>query len=136
MRLFFAHKYLTCPAPFRSFDTEQRTRTVNMKGRYLDEEEDTYINEFSSEAASLATGGLIELTSKVVEGTLKNGFALVRPPGHHAEKCKGEQRKKVFIVFFSFFSLIVKPDEMCILYLLSTSYVCYMRLLFCKTADN
>jgi len=45
---------------------------------------DTYSNEFSFEAASIAVGGLIDLTSAVVRGDLKNGFALVRPPGHHA----------------------------------------------------
>jgi acetoin utilization deacetylase AcuC-like enzyme len=28
---------------------------------------------------------LIELADKVVQGELENGFALIRPPGHHAE---------------------------------------------------
>lgn len=45
---------------------------------------DTYVNEFSYEAACRAAGGLIDLTAKVVAGSLDNGFALVRPPGHHA----------------------------------------------------
>jgi len=40
----------------------------------------------SYEAALLASGGLLELTKAVMEGKLDNGFALVRPPGHHAEK--------------------------------------------------
>mmetsp|Transcript_25822 Transcript_25822/g.35971 ORF Transcript_25822/g.35971 Transcript_25822/m.35971 type:complete len:187 (+) Transcript_25822:71-631(+) len=63
-------------------------RLTRMHGIHLDEEKDTYINDFSFDAASLSTGGLIELTSRVVEGRLKNGFAIIRPPGHHAEKCK------------------------------------------------
>lgn len=32
-----------------------------------------------------AAGCVIELAYKVVVGELGNGFALVRPPGHHAE---------------------------------------------------
>lgn len=45
---------------------------------------DTYTNAFSFEAASKAAGGVIDLTAAVLEGRLDNGFALVRPPGHHA----------------------------------------------------
>ncbi len=45
---------------------------------------DTYTNEFSYDAAVHAAGGLIDLTAAVVHGRLDNGFALVRPPGHHA----------------------------------------------------
>ena len=32
-----------------------------------------------------ATGSVIELVFKVATGELRNGFAVVRPPGHHAE---------------------------------------------------
>jgi acetoin utilization deacetylase AcuC-like enzyme len=45
---------------------------------------DTYSNEFSYDAALAAAGGLIELVSAVLSGQLDNGFALLRPPGHHA----------------------------------------------------
>jgi acetoin utilization deacetylase AcuC-like enzyme len=45
---------------------------------------DTYTNQFSYEAAVQAAGGLVDLTAAVVKGDLDNGFALVRPPGHHA----------------------------------------------------
>jgi acetoin utilization deacetylase AcuC-like enzyme len=31
-------------------------------------------------------GGLFSLVDAILEGTVTNGFALVRPPGHHAEK--------------------------------------------------
>lgn len=37
------------------------------------------------EIARLAAGGLIELVDAVLEGRVDNGYALVRPPGHHAE---------------------------------------------------
>ena len=40
----------------------------------------------SYEAALLSAGGLLELIKTVMEGKLDNGFALVRPPGHHAER--------------------------------------------------
>ncbi len=40
----------------------------------------------SYEAALLAAGGLLELIKVVMQGKLNNGFALVRPPGHHAER--------------------------------------------------
>ena len=33
----------------------------------------------------MAAGCVIELAFKVASGDLKNGFAIVRPPGHHAE---------------------------------------------------
>lgn len=32
-----------------------------------------------------AAGAVIELAFKVAAGELKNGLAIVRPPGHHAE---------------------------------------------------
>lgn len=51
-------------------------------GGYLDP--DTYSNHYSYEAAIKAVGGSIDLTTSVINGKLKNGFALLRPPGHHA----------------------------------------------------
>ncbi|KAM6178079.1 histone deacetylase 4 [Rhynchocyon petersi] len=48
---------------------------------------DTIWNEVhSSGAARLAVGCVVELVFKVTTGELKNGFAVVRPPGHHAEE--------------------------------------------------
>lgn len=46
---------------------------------------DTYTSRDSALAARLAAGGLVDLTLAVSSGTLANGFALLRPPGHHAE---------------------------------------------------
>jgi acetoin utilization deacetylase AcuC-like enzyme len=40
----------------------------------------------SYEAALVAAGGFLELIKAIMEGKLNNGFALVRPPGHHAER--------------------------------------------------
>jgi len=46
---------------------------------------DTYARPESEEAALLAAGGLVDLCAGVLDGSLSGGFALVRPPGHHAE---------------------------------------------------
>ncbi|EEC18867.1 histone deacetylase 4, 5, putative, partial [Ixodes scapularis] len=47
---------------------------------------DTTWNELhTASAARMATGCVIELSFKVATGEAKNGFAMVRPPGHHAE---------------------------------------------------
>lgn len=47
---------------------------------------DTSANAHTWEAASLAAGGLIRLAEAVADGTHRNAFAFVRPPGHHAER--------------------------------------------------
>ena len=45
---------------------------------------DTYVLHDSWEASLRAVGGLLQLTDAVMSGAAENGFALVRPPGHHA----------------------------------------------------
>lgn len=39
----------------------------------------------SFETALLAAGGLLKAADLIMDGKAQNGFALVRPPGHHAE---------------------------------------------------
>ncbi len=46
---------------------------------------DVGISAESYEVAKLAVGGVLTLADSVVKRTVDNGFALVRPPGHHAE---------------------------------------------------
>ena len=43
----------------------------------------------SYEIALLAAGGCIEAADAVLAGRIKNAYALVRPPGHHAEADQG-----------------------------------------------
>lgn len=47
---------------------------------------DTTWNEHQTAAAArMAAGCVIDLAFKTAKGDVKNGFAVVRPPGHHAE---------------------------------------------------
>ncbi len=46
---------------------------------------DTPASAGSFEAARLAAGGAIEIADAIARGDLDNGFAALRPPGHHAE---------------------------------------------------
>jgi acetoin utilization deacetylase AcuC-like enzyme len=57
--------------------------SAHHEGVWLDP--DTYTSRDSAMAARLAAGGLVDLCAHVVRGTLHNGFAVLRPPGHHAE---------------------------------------------------
>lgn len=50
---------------------------------YLDG--DTVFSPNSYQAASLAVGAGVSLAQDILDGHIKNGMALVRPPGHHAE---------------------------------------------------
>jgi acetoin utilization deacetylase AcuC-like enzyme len=45
---------------------------------------DTYFNKSTREAAWLAAGGVIDLTTTLLNGSARRGVALLRPPGHHA----------------------------------------------------
>lgn len=46
---------------------------------------DTFTSPRSYEAASMAAGAVVEGMRLLAAGKIENGFALVRPPGHHAE---------------------------------------------------
>jgi acetoin utilization deacetylase AcuC-like enzyme len=51
---------------------------------------ETYVCPQSYDAALLAAGGIVTLVEAIVRGDVTNGFALVRPPGHHASQEEGE----------------------------------------------
>lgn len=45
---------------------------------------DSYFNGHSKHVAEIAVGGAILGVEKIMKGEWKNGFAIVRPPGHHS----------------------------------------------------
>lgn len=63
---------------------DEVARTAGKPYHRLDMDTSTCAKSY--ETALLAAGGLLELIKAVMEGKLNNGFGLVRPPGHHAEK--------------------------------------------------
>jgi acetoin utilization deacetylase AcuC-like enzyme len=46
---------------------------------------DTYVMSETLECACLAAGGCLQMADAIMSGAIDRGFALVRPPGHHAE---------------------------------------------------
>lgn len=52
-------------------------------------DKDTYLMDQSIHTAQLAAGGCFQLLDKIMSKELSNGFALIRPPGHHAEMGRG-----------------------------------------------
>jgi histone deacetylase 6 len=47
-----------------------------------------YYNQLSYFSSKLSAGGAIETCKAVMNGTVKNAIAVIRPPGHHAEVAK------------------------------------------------
>ncbi len=67
--------------------------TAGEELRYLDP--DTVTSENSCKAAFLAAGSCMEAVKRVVLSDIDNAFALIRPPGHHAER----NRQMGFCIF-------------------------------------
>ncbi|KAK4241069.1 histone deacetylase clr3 [Achaetomium macrosporum] len=69
---------------------EQLSRMSTHELRQLSKEKDQgrdslYVGSMTYEASLISAGGAIETCKSVVAGTVKNAFAVIRPPGHHAE---------------------------------------------------
>ena len=48
-------------------------------------EKDSYDNYATFESASLASGSLISICKNVLSKKIEHGYAIIRPPGHHAD---------------------------------------------------
>jgi len=66
----------------------ERVRETCQRGDAYIDTPDSAICPKSYEIALLAVGGVVELAEAVAAGRCANGFAAVRPPGHHAEHNK------------------------------------------------
>lgn len=71
----------------RAHTREHLTRLGSLSGRdnevFLDS--DTFMSAHSLEAARLAAGAVCQGVDEVMSASGQSAFALVRPPGHHAE---------------------------------------------------
>lgn len=100
-RLRAIHEQLSC-APVAGVDTVRPRRATReevlrvhaaahvdrvtaLSGQSAQLDEDTAMSPGSADAAWLAAGAAAQLALDVHSGAARNGFALVRPPGHHAE---------------------------------------------------
>merc|ERR1712228_61953 len=63
-------------------------KIVGIEGKHGSFDSDTFYNEHSSNAAFFAAGATIQLLTGILRNDYDNGFALVRPPGHHCEHDK------------------------------------------------
>jgi len=65
--------------------TSSMIQALEMASPGLIDHAPTYVTQSSYDDALLAAGATLACSRAVWDGTAKNAFALVRPPGHHAE---------------------------------------------------
>jgi acetoin utilization deacetylase AcuC-like enzyme len=63
-----------------------RTRKQCVAGHSYIDTPDVAVGRSSWDVAVLAAAGAMEIADSVVQGRTDNGFAMIRPPGHHAER--------------------------------------------------
>src|SRR5579862_4160038 len=66
-----------------------RSELSNLQGFRELSTGDTLVSSGSLEAAEFAAGGVLNAVDAVMQGKVKNAFAAVRPPGHHATPTRG-----------------------------------------------
>ncbi|WFD33683.1 histone deacetylase [Malassezia cuniculi] len=76
---------------WHDFETFVRMPTEQLRpfSAHLEVSSSLYLNNNSMISARLSLGSVIELSDAVASRRIRNGFAVVRPPGHHAEPDRG-----------------------------------------------
>ncbi|KAL2017287.1 hypothetical protein VTK56DRAFT_2356 [Thermocarpiscus australiensis] len=66
--------------------SRKSTHELRHLSKIMDQGRDSlYVGSMTYEASLISAGGAIETCKSVVAGVVKNAFAVIRPPGHHAE---------------------------------------------------
>jgi len=72
----------------RVHDPEYLRRIAETAGRAVALDPDTYTSPESHEVALLAAGAAVDAVDRVMSESHRTAFAMVRPPGHHAERAR------------------------------------------------
>jgi len=65
------------------------SHVLSLNGQEAKLDHETLLTSGSVDAALLSAGISLEVVERIVEGKIAWGFALVRPPGHHATRNRG-----------------------------------------------
>ena len=68
-----------------SIDNMSTAELRELTKRYDQGRESLYVGGMSHAVARLSAGGAIDTCKSIMSGQVKNAFAVIRPPGHHAE---------------------------------------------------
>ena len=69
-------------------DADYLRRVAETAGRAVARDPDTYTSPETHEIALLAAGAAVDAVEHVLQGPTGRALALVRPPGHHAERAR------------------------------------------------
>ena len=92
---FFSQLDLNCARKASStdfglnHDSSYVQEVLSQAGQFYDVDHETRLTPDSVSAACLSTGLCLELLERILSGKAQNGFALVRPPGHHSTPSRG-----------------------------------------------
>ena len=72
------------PTPAHADSAALTDQYIKESKKYYDQVS-LYVCRESAHCARLSCGGVIQACMSVCKGEVRNAFAIVRPPGHHAE---------------------------------------------------